>query len=81
MTWISLRKLYQKIVSLDPNNKSWKIKGYEGLALVSARKKNYPAARDYFKTLLTLDPGNKDFQKKRKYLINTVKAQEAAANQ
>ncbi len=74
-------KIYQKIVSLDPNNKSWKIKGYEGLALVSARKKNYLAARDYFKTLLTLDPGNKDFQKQEEVFDKTVKAQEAAANQ
>ncbi len=74
-------KLYQKIITLDPKNKTWIIKGYEGLAIVAAKKKNYSGARDIFKTLLTLDPGNKDFQKEEEIFDKQVKAIEAAANQ
>ena len=74
-------RIYQKIIALDPNNKTWEIKGYSGLALIAAHKKNSMAARDLFKTLMTLDPGNKDFQKAEEGFDKQIKAQEAAANQ
>jgi tetratricopeptide (TPR) repeat protein len=74
-------KIYQKIIALDPKNKTNLMKGYSGLALVAAKKKNYAGARDLFKTLLTLDPGNKDYQKAEETFEKQVKAVEAAANQ
>lgn len=74
-------KYYQKIITLDPKNKTWLIKGYSGLGVIAAKKKDYVGARDIFKLLLTLDPGNQDFQKAEKSFDNQLKAIQEANQQ
>lgn len=73
-------KAFNKIITLDPNNKSNVIKGYISLALVASKKKDYVWCRDIYKKLTILDPSNADFKQGLQSYEKQVKAQQAAQN-
>ena len=69
-------KAFQKLINIDPNNKSSQIKGYAGLAQIAGKKKDNVKARAYYEKLATLDPSNEDFKKAAKAYDRIIKAQQ-----
>ena len=63
---------YQNIIGLDPNNKSWIIKGYTSLGIISTKKKEYALAKKYYSKVLDLDPNNKGAQQALKQVNDAL---------
>lgn len=66
----------QKILSLDPKNSQWQIKGNSLLAGIYHTKKDYPKALFYYKKVYALDPKNEGIKKTIDGLTKTINAQQ-----
>ncbi len=49
---------FEKLTTLDPKNKQWLSKGFQGLAAVFQNKKDYPKAIEYCNKVLEIEPNN-----------------------
>jgi tetratricopeptide (TPR) repeat protein len=70
-----------KMISLDPINKTWQVKGYKTLALIYTKKKDYNTAIKFYKKVLTIDPADADAQNAIDLLNRAIRAQQQAAQQ
>ncbi|MBN1415324.1 MAG: tetratricopeptide repeat protein [Bacteroidales bacterium] len=51
---------YEKLISLDPDNNNWIIKGYTSLGIIYYQKKSYVQAKKYYNEVLKIDPQNQN---------------------
>jgi len=49
---------YEKLVSLDTKNNAWVIRGYNSLAVLYYKKKDYATVKKYYQKILKIDPNN-----------------------
>jgi tetratricopeptide (TPR) repeat protein len=51
---------YRELISLDPNNNNWIIKGYTSLGIIYYQKKDYLNSKKYYNMVLKYDPKNQN---------------------
>ncbi len=67
-----------KMINLDPANKSWQVKGYKTLALISTKRKDYSQAVTFYKKVMTIDPSDADAKNAIEVLNKAIAAQKEA---
>ena len=71
---------FEKMRTLEPNNKSIQLRALKSMALVRYKEKKYKDARDLYIKVKQLDPNDPDLPKVLPQLEKAIKAQEAANN-
>jgi tetratricopeptide (TPR) repeat protein len=69
-------EFFSKIITIDPKNKQWVLRGYSSLGIIHTKKKNYPLAIEYYKKALELDPKNDSYQKTIDGINKAIKDQQ-----
>jgi tetratricopeptide (TPR) repeat protein len=66
---------YNKIITLDPVNKKWQVKGYKSLGIIYTKRKEYNKAIGFYKKALGIEPNDADSQKAIEGLNKAIAAQ------
>jgi tetratricopeptide (TPR) repeat protein len=68
------KEWYDKMYSLDPNNKEWQISALTAFASIAYKEKDYVEARDNYQKILALQPNNPTIEQAIKDLNKVIQA-------